>query len=63
MRRAFGEFPEESHTEQMETSMANGRLAIGWARGEITPLRKTLVQGQFHTRISSEVVSPLTATA
>jgi hypothetical protein len=43
--------------------MANGKLTIGWARGEITPPRKTLVQGQFHTRISDQVVSPLTATA
>ncbi len=43
--------------------MAIGQLLIGWARGEITPPRKTLVQGQFHTRISDEVVSPLTATA
>ena len=43
--------------------MADGELFIGWARGEITPLRKTLVQGQFHVRISDEVISPLTATA
>jgi hypothetical protein len=40
-----------------------GKLTIGWARGEITPPRKTLVQGQFYTRISNGVVSPLTATA
>ncbi|MDW7658963.1 MAG: hypothetical protein SCM11_17480 [Bacillota bacterium] len=43
--------------------MKNGAIMIGWARGEITPPRKTLVQGQFHTRISDQVVSPLTATA
>lgn len=43
--------------------MANGKLWIGWAAGDITPLRKTLVMGQFHTRISDVVVSPLTATA
>ncbi|NQT94234.1 MAG: hypothetical protein HQ559_15850, partial [Lentisphaerae bacterium] len=43
--------------------MAHGTLHIGWARGDISPLRKTLVQGQFHTRISDEVLSPLTATA
>ena len=43
--------------------MAKGPLQIGWARGDITPPRKTLVQGQFHTRISDEVLSPLTATA
>ncbi len=43
--------------------MANGELTIGWARGDITPPRKTLVQGQFHTRISDKAVSPLTATA
>ena len=43
--------------------MANGKLWIGWCRGDITPRRKTLVQGQFHARISDEVISPLTATA
>ena len=43
--------------------MAHGKLHIGWARGDISPLRKTLVQGQFETRISDKVLSPLTATA
>ena len=43
--------------------MAIGRLWIGWSRGDITPPRKTFVLGQFHTRISNEVLSPLTATA
>ncbi len=43
--------------------MAKGKLWIGWAGGDITPQRKTLVMGQFHTRISGEVISPLTATA
>ncbi len=35
--------------------MANGQLTIGWARGRITPPRKTLVMGQFHARIANEV--------
>ena len=43
--------------------MAHGKLAIGWSRGDITPAKKTLLQGQFHARISREVISPLTATA
>ena len=43
--------------------MVNGKLSIGWARGDITPSRKTFVQGQFHTRISDRVISPLSATA
>ena len=43
--------------------MATGKLSIGWQRGDITPPRKTFVMGQFHTRISDEVRSPLTATA
>ena len=43
--------------------MAHGKLQIGWARTDITPLRKTLVLGQFRTRISDEVLNPLTATA
>lgn len=44
-------------------TMIRGQLLIGWAQGEITPPRKTFVQGQFHTRISDTVLSPLTATA
>ena len=43
--------------------MATGTPHIGWARGDISPLRKTQVKGQFHTRISSEILTPLTATA
>ena len=43
--------------------MVNGKISIGWAQGDITPLRKTLVCGQFHTRIADKVVSPLTANA
>lgn len=43
--------------------MAQGELVVGWARGTITPPRRTFVQGQFHTRISDREVSPLTATA
>ena len=43
--------------------MVHGKLHIGWAKGDITPTRKTLIQGQFHGRISAEVVSPLSATA
>ena len=42
--------------------MANGKLQIGWARADITPQGKTLLQGQFHARLSTEVISPLTAT-
>ena len=42
-------------------NMVQGKLQVGWSRGDITPLRKTFVQGQFHTRISDEVLSPLTA--
>ena len=42
--------------------MKPGMLTIGWASGEITPLRKTLVLGQFYTRISDTVASPLVAT-
>jgi hypothetical protein len=43
--------------------MANGKLWIGWSRGDITPRRKTLLQGQFYARVSGQVISPLTATA
>jgi len=43
--------------------MAHGPIRIGWSRGNITPPRKTFLQGQFEPRISAEVLSPLTATA
>ncbi len=43
--------------------MLTGKLYIGWSRVDITPPRKTLLQGQFHSRLSKGVVSPLTATA
>ena len=43
--------------------MDKSKILIGWSRGDITPLRKTFVMGQFHARISDEIISPLTATA
>lgn len=43
--------------------MIKGKLSIGWKQVDITPARKVLVQGQFHTRISDQIISPLTATA
>ena len=43
--------------------MNEGKLSIGWARVETTPPKKTLLQGQFHARISRGTISPLTATA
>ncbi|MDD5676457.1 MAG: hypothetical protein PHW60_00520 [Kiritimatiellae bacterium] len=43
--------------------MIKGTLHIGWSRVEITPPKKTLLQGQFHARISKGIISPLTATA
>jgi hypothetical protein len=43
--------------------MVRGTPHIGWARGEITPPRKTFVQGQFHTRIADDALSPLLAMA
>jgi len=43
--------------------MIQGNILAGWSRGDITPKGKTLVQGQFHARVSAEVRSPLTVTA
>jgi len=43
--------------------MAHGKLHIGWARVNITPPKKSLLQGQFHARLATSVTSPLTATA
>ncbi len=63
-RRAFAKLLDVSTPfPLLLPPMTTGKLTIGWARGDITPPRKTLVQGQFHTRISDRVVSPLTATA
>ena len=41
----------------------SGRLYIGGATVDITPDRPVPLSGQMHTRISTEVESPLTATA
>lgn len=43
--------------------MVHGKLQIGWSRTNITPSKKALLQGQFHTRVSKGTISPLTATA
>ncbi|MFH1567486.1 MAG: hypothetical protein ABIL09_05740 [Gemmatimonadota bacterium] len=43
--------------------MAAGTISIGWARADITPTKKTLLQGQFHARLAAAATSPLTATA
>lgn len=43
--------------------MIQGDLFIGWAHTDITPPKKTLLQGQFYTRVSQGMISPLTATA
>ena len=43
--------------------MPNGTLHIGWSQIEITPPKKTLLQGQFHARLADTAISPLTATA
>ena len=43
--------------------MIKGMLQIGWGRVDITPPKKTLLQGQFHARLSKGTLSPLTATA
>jgi len=45
------------------TSSVQGELRIGWAQADITPPRPCLVAGQFHVRISEEVLDPVTATA
>ncbi len=43
--------------------MPTGQLYIGWSQTEITPPKKTLLQGQFHARLADTAISPLTATA
>ena len=41
----------------------NNGLLIGWASRDITPDRPVNLCGQFHMRISKEVLDPVTATA
>ncbi len=43
--------------------MSRGKLHIGWSHVEITPPKKTLLQGQFYARLADTAISPLTATA
>ena len=43
--------------------MAKGTLSIGWSRVDITPPKKSLLQGQFGARLATTAISPLTATA
>jgi len=45
------------------STMAHGTLLIGWSRVDITPPGKSLLQGQFHARLATSAISPLTATA
>lgn len=40
-----------------------GGLRIGWAMGDITPDRPVNLYGQFHARIATEALDPLTVTA
>lgn len=46
----------------MNNSSHNG-VRIGWAQADLTPDRPVAVVGQFHVRISEEVLDPITATA
>ena len=43
--------------------MPRGKLHIGWSHVDITPPKKTLLQGQFYARLADTAISPLTATA
>jgi hypothetical protein len=43
--------------------MPKRTLSIGWSEIDITPPRKTLLQGQFHARLAKGTISPLTGTA
>ena len=43
--------------------MSKGTLSIGWSEVDITPPKKTLLQGQFHARFATSAISPLRARA
>ena len=46
-----------------KTASGSAALQIGWAQTDITPSETCLVCGQFHVRLSEEVLDPITATA
>jgi hypothetical protein len=46
-----------------KTADGSAALQIGWAQADITPSETCLVCGQFHVRLSEEVLDPITATA
>ncbi len=51
-----------ARAETLDTPRS-GRLYFGFADTSITPDRPVALGGQYHTRISSEVHDPLSATA
>jgi len=52
-----------NYESMLNPNLLNGSVKIGWAKTDITPQGKTLLQGQFYTRITDKVGSRLTATA
>ncbi len=44
-------------------AMAAGKLLIGWGNADVTPDRPANLYGQFHARIATQVLDPLTVTA
>jgi len=42
---------------------ASERLLVGWAERDITPRLPTVLYGQFHARVATEIRDPLAATA
>jgi hypothetical protein len=43
--------------------MKSGKILVGWASRDITPLKKVSIFGQFHVRISEKINDPLSTTA
>ncbi len=46
-----------------DTAPRSGRLSFGWAHESIVPAQPVAIAGQYNTRITAEVLDPITVTA
>jgi hypothetical protein len=43
--------------------VSQDKILIGWASKSITPMKPTILAGQFHARVSQNINDPITSTA
>lgn len=58
----FNSFYFKNFNKSEISSNKQGNLFIGWASIDITPDKPVLLSGQFHARVSTGVLDPVTAT-